>query len=371
MNLQTIEKSLEGANHTPTLADIEKRVLAGGRISEVDALFLLECKAPEELEIIRSLADGTRKKKVGDRVTFASTLHINPTNLCELNCPLCSYYAKPGWKTAWFLTPEECEKKIRSVDVSKLTEIHIVGGLWRDCNLDYYQELFGRIKSIDPSLHIKALTPVEYHFLAELHKIPIEEVFEKMISWGLSSLPGGGAEILVEKIRQKIAPGKISCDEFLSIHKLAHQIGLRSNITMLFNHIEQNSDIVTHLSKVRTLQDETGGFKTFVPLKFGEENNALGKRKKQLHKKNIPLVYAVSRLFLDNFDHLKILWNYLGIEEALELLKWGGNDFSSTNVEEKIIKMAGSKELIMDVETMTRLITEAGREPHLTNSSNC
>lgn len=351
-----------------TLQSIAEKVEANQRLTPEEGLKLLETTDPEEIEMIGTLADTVRKRKVGDVVLFASTLYIHPTNLCELNCPMCSFYAKPGWDKAWFLTPKQIEKKVHQSIDKGLTEIHIVGGLWRDCNLDYYQETFTRIKAIDPDLHIKALTPVEYDFLAKLHDIPIEEVFNRMISWGLGSLPGGGAEILVEEVRKKIAPGKITSDDYLAIHVLAHNLGLCSNITMLFGHIESYEHIITHLMRVRDLQDRTGGLQAFVPLKFGEENNALGKRKKKIKKKNVPLVYAVSRLMLDNVAHIKVLWNYVGIQEALKILKWGGNDLSSTNTDEKIIAMAGGVRLLMDKETMSSLIEGIGRTPCLTHS---
>lgn len=352
------------------LSEITKKIQRKERLDASDGLFLLKTQNPKEQEIIRHLADERRKEQVGDTVYFASTLYIHPTNLCELNCPLCSFYAKPGWAKAWFLKPEEIEAKVRKHHEKGLTEIHIVGGLWRDCDLTYYEDVFRRIKNIDPNLHIKALTPVEYDFLARLHGISISEVFQRMINFGLGSLPGGGAEILVEEIRKKIAPGKISSDEYLNIHALAHSLSLKSNITMLFGHIEEDHDIITHLIKVRDLQDKTKGFRTFIPLKFGEENNALGKRKNQLKPKNTKLVYAVSRLMLDNIPHQKVLWNYVGVDLALELLNWGGNDLSSTNLEEKIISMAGGVQIQMDRETMTNLIQSIGRKPHLTHTGN-
>lgn len=349
---------------------IAEKIEAEGRLTPEEGLQLLETTEPEDIERIRSLADNVRERKAGDVVHFATTLYIHPTNLCELSCPMCSFYAKPGWEKAWFLTPEQIEENVRANLDKGLTEIHVVGGLWRECNLDYYEEMFTRIKSIDPNLHIKALTPVEYDFLAKLHGIPIEEVFRRMISWGLGSLPGGGAEILVEEIRKKVAPGKITSDEYLAIHELAHRLDLPSNITMLFGHIESHEHIIAHLMRVRELQDRTGGFRAFIPLKFGEENNALGKRKKQLKRKNVPLVYAVSRLMLDNIPHVKVLWNYVGVQEALEILRWGGNDLSSTNTEEKIITMAGGARVLMDKETMAALILKAGRTPRLTHSGN-
>lgn len=345
-----------------------EKVLKGERLSPEEGLEMLLTKDEEDIRAIKRVANQVRKQKVGEDVLFASSLYLHPTNLCELNCPLCSFYAKPGWAKAWFLTPSQIEQKVREHYHKGLTEVHVVGGLWRDCNLEYYEETFRLIKAIDPKLHIKALTPVEYDFLAKLHGISVREVFERMISYGLGSLPGGGAEILVEHIRKKIAPGKITSDEYLDIHKLAHEMGLHSNITMLFGHIEENADIITHLMRVRDLQDQTRGFKAFIPLKFGVENNALGKRKNQLKEKDVALVYAVSRLMLDNVPHLKVLWNYVGVEKALEMLDCGANDLSSTNLEEKIIAMAGSAPLKMDEATMRSLITRVGRAPKLIHS---
>jgi len=360
MTTPTMESALNEMP-TPFLQGIAAKIVQHERLSFEDGLALLTIEDEEQIKSVGKLANHVRKQKVGDDVLFASTFLTYPTNLCELNCTFCSFYAKPGWDKAWFSSPEEIEKQVRLHYPKGLNEIHIVGGLWRDCDLDYYKELFTRIKNVDPDLHIKALTPVEYDFLAKLHDISIEEVFNRMRSWGLGSLPGGGAEILVEEVRKKIAPGKISSDEFLNIHELAHSLKIPSNVTMLFGHIEEPEHIITHLCKVRSLQDKTNGFKTFIPLKFGEENNALGKRKNRLRRKNIPLVYAVSRLMLDNILHLKVLWNYIGVENALEILDWGANDLSSTNLGEKVIDMAGGTRANMDKETMTELIEQKGR----------
>jgi aminodeoxyfutalosine synthase len=183
------------------------------------------------------------------------------------------------------------------------------------------------------------------------------------MSWGLQSLPGGGAEILVESIRKQVAPQKISSDEYMEIVRISHKMGLPSNITMLFGHVEGPEDIITHLCRVRELQDETNGFKTFVPLKYSDENNALGKRKNRLKPKDINRVYAVSRLMLDNVRNIKVLWNYLGVAEAQEILRWGANDFGSTAFDEKIIEMAGGVRAVMTREVMTRLIADCGRLP--------
>lgn len=350
------------------ISALSEKLMSGERLSPEEGLRLLQTQDSSIRAQIGQLADTLRKQKVGDQVRFASTLCVYPTNLCELNCQFCSFYAKPGWKNSWFYTPEQIEEQIRQHSLDELNEIHIVSGLWRGCNLAYYEELFSRIKQVDPKLHIKALTPVEYDFLAQIEGISIHELFEKMIAFGLGSLPGGGAEILEEKIRKVIAPGKISSDRFLEIHKIAHQLGLRSNVTMLFGHIESDEDIISHLCKIRALQDETGGFHTFVPLQFNTQNNALGRRKNRLCKRDISLVYAVSRLMLDNIAHLKVLWNYVGVHEALEILSWGANDLSSTNLQEKVVSNAGGPKIIMDRATMTTLIEKCGKIPQLVPS---
>jgi aminodeoxyfutalosine synthase len=351
----------------PETQQIAKDIVEGKRVSPKQGLYLLTQASSQDLQ---KLANFKRKQMVGEVVRYATTLFIHPTNLCELSCPMCSFYAKPGWKSAWFLSPEDIEKKVKEHLHQNLNEIHVVGGLWKEANLDYYQEVFQRIKKIDPSLHIKAMTPVEYDYLAHLHGISVEQVFEKMMSWGLDSLPGGGAEILVEEIRKQIAPQKIDSDRYLEIHEIAHSLGLHSNITMLYGHVEDPSHIITHLERVRSLQDRTGGFKTFVPLKYHIENNALGKRTQRIKPKSFQRIYAISRLMLDNIPHLKVLWNYLGVEEALEALQWGGSDLGSTALDEKIIKMAGGIDITMSSQGMEKLILSQNRTPKRSHSGN-
>lgn len=371
MTATTVERATEEtllAQMPENLYAIAAKVLAKQRLSFDEGLQLL---TSEYEDAVSFLADWVRQREVGDQVHFASTLYIHPTNLCELSCPLCSFYAKPGWKTAWFLKPDEVEARVRAATSHGINEVHIVGGLWRDCDFYYYQDIFSRILAIDPTLHIKALTPVEYDFLARLHGWTIEELFRKMIDSGLGSLPGGGAEVLVEEIRKQIAPQKITSDQYLQIHMAAHRAGLSSNVTMLFGHIEEPHHLVTHLCRVREVQDETGGFQAFVPLKFHLENNTLGKRKARLKPPPpLKLLYATSRLMLDNIPHLKVLWNYLGVPTALEMLRCGGNDLSSTNQDERIIVMAGGvgREVKMTADTLSLLIEQIGRIPHLCHS---
>ncbi|MBS0622039.1 MAG: CofH family radical SAM protein [Verrucomicrobia bacterium] len=348
------------------IAKIADKVRADVRLSAEEGLALL---TSHEIEAVCQLADEVRERKVGNQVLYASTLYIHPTNLCELSCPMCSFYAKPGWKTSWFLTPQQVLEKVEKALPFQLSEIHFVGGLWRDCNLDYYREVFQGIKAMAPTLHIKALTPVEYDFLAKLHGIPVEEVLQRMISWGLGSLPGGGAEILVEEIRKQLAPQKITTEEYLDIHRKAHRMGLPSNITMLFGHVEEPHDLIAHLLRVRELQDETQGFLSFVPLRYHTENNALGKRAKRLKPPpDLRLLYAVCRLMLDNIPHLKVLWKYVGIEMAQTILQCGANDFSSTYEGEMIIEMAGSLKAEMKQTRIEELISQIGRIPKQVHS---
>ncbi|MDF2550279.1 MAG: radical protein [Chlamydiales bacterium] len=365
LDLAARESLLLEQVHSPFLREIFQRALLGERLSKEEGLELLTSL---ERDAVLNLADLIRKKRVGETVYFASTLYIHPTNLCELSCPMCSFYAKPGWAKAWMLTPDQVEEQVRAAYHKELTEIHIVGGLWRDCNLEYYQEMFTKIKAIDSKLHIKALTPVEYDFLGQLHGISVEEVFERMMQWGLGSLPGGGAEILVEKIRKQLAPQKITSERYLEIHEIAHQLGLPSNITMLFGSVEDEEHIIDHLLQVRKVQDRTHGFQTFVPLKYHVENNALGKRTARLKPKDIHKVFAVSRILLDNIPSIKVLWNYLGVDAALEILSCGANDFSSTNLEEKIIVMAGGIKSQMTSDDLQGLISATGRTPRKIHS---
>lgn len=347
------------------LQRIARRALFGDRLTPQEGASLMSM--PDE-ELICQLADRVRRKKVGETVFYATTLFVHPTNLCELSCPMCSYFAKPGQKKAWFHSPREILDSVRANLSLGINEVHIVGGLWKEANLDYYRVLFEGIKAISSHLHIKALTPVEIDFLARLHNLTLQEVFQRLKNWGLGSLPGGGAEVLVERIRKKIAPQKISSDRYLEIHAVAHSLGVASNITMLFGHVEEEGDLVTHLTRVRQLQDHTGGFKAFVPLKYHIENNALGTRWRRLKPKSIRRVYALARLMLDNFDTIKVLWNYVGLVQAQEILQVGANDLGSTALGEKIAVAAGGIRLQMNQAGMRRAIAQVGRRPLMAHS---
>lgn len=347
--------------------------MGGARLSKEDALRLLLIEDEDDQRALWAFANTIRHKYVGDIVYYSSTFYLYPTNFCEFNCTFCAFYAKPGDAKGWFYTPNQLIEKIHALDVP-ITETHIVAGCSPECNLDYYTELFSKIKENFPHIHIKALTGIEYAYLANLHNIPVVEVLKTLKNAGLDSIPGGGFDILVDEIRQILAPGRLSSQDFLEIHKTAHNLEIPSNSTMLCYHRERPEDIVTHMDKLRSLQDDTLGFKNFVLLKFATENNPLGKRLRKLGgSHNIPpaSIIAVARLFLDNFRNIKALWNYLGIEQALHLLSCGANDFSSTHIGEKVFQMASSNQNIkMDIEGMANLIKEQGRIPCLTNSKD-
>ncbi|ETR80414.1 hypothetical protein X556_0272 [Chlamydia pneumoniae B21] len=358
---------------TSPLYSIFEKLDAQERLSSEDALHLLLLTNKEDQRTLWNFADQVRKQRVGDTVYYSSTLYLYPTNFCDFSCKFCSFYAKPGDPKGWLYSPNHLLQQIQNIK-TPITEVHIVGGCFPSCNLQYYSDLFTKIKEYDPQIHIKALTAIEYAYLSDLDNLSIRDVLLTLKDAGLDSIPGGGAEILVDKIRNFLAPKRLSSSDFLNIHKMAHQLGIHSNITMLCYHKEGPEDLVTHMVKVRDLQDETQGFKNFILLKFAQENNVLGKRlRKSGQGHAIPLksLMAVARIFLDNFSNMKALWNYLGIEAALDLLSCGANDLSSTHMGEKVFQMASSKEPIkMDAEGMAALITQQGRTPCLTNSSH-
>jgi CofH subfamily radical SAM domain protein len=344
---------------------IAEKVIFRKRLTLDEGLSLFETP---HLSFLQNLADFARIRAVGDTVYYSSTLHLYPTNYCELGCPLCSFSTTPDRGNGWLLSPSMMEEKVLSTP--GINEVHIVGGLWKECHLPYYSETFSRIKKANPSLHIKALTAVEIEYLSTIHGCSLKEVLTTLITNGLGSIPGGGAEILVDEVRKTIAPKKTSSDDFLSIHKLAHSLGISSNITMLFGHIEQPHHILQHLEKIRLLQDETGGFNTFVPLQFHPKNNPLGENEGLLRPKDVFRVYAISRLMLDNVANLKVLWNYTGIETAQKLLFWGVNDLGSTSLDEKVVTMAGGIQAKMTESRMCELILAARRTPKKVHSGH-
>lgn len=355
-----------------SLINIKNKVLNNERLTLRDGWELLTASEPDDINYITALADLKRYLVVGNNVFYSSTFYLYPTNVCDFNCSFCAYYVKKkDDPKAWSYSPEELIEQLKP-RLPFITEVHIVSGCRPEYDFEYYKTLFSLIKQTAPELHIKGLTAVEYDYLSRLHGISIETVLLELKKAGLDSLPGGGAEILVDEVRQKISPDRISSERYLEIHRIAHQIGLRSNVTLLFGHVESPRDILIHLDRIRDTQDQTGGFKTFIPIKFADLNNALGKllkRRNHVNSLPIPLLFATSRLFLDNIFHIKTLWNYLGIDTALKLLSCGADDFSSTHIGEKVFRMASSGEVLkMNSEGMEALIKKQGKVPCQTNS---
>lgn len=313
-----------------------------------------------------ALANEVRERRHGNRTYFNRNLHINATNVCVASCRFCSFARlKPGDAGAYTMSHAEAWQKLQArVDAGDpLTEVHIVNGLHDGLGFDYYEELLRGLKRIKPTIHLKAFTAVEIFFFHQHFGMPIATVLERLHAAGMDSLPGGGAEIFAAKVRKKICDDKCTADEWLEVHRAAHRLGLRSNCTMLYGHIEGAEDRVDHLLRLRALQDETGGFQTFIPLAFHPDNNALMRLPGPTGVEDLR-VYAVSRLLLHNIPHLKAYWIMLGVKTAQTALWFGADDLDGTVQEEKIYHMAGAETpQAMTPAEIVRLIRNAGREP--------
>jgi aminodeoxyfutalosine synthase len=347
----------------PSLQDIASKVIHKERITDQDAL-LLFAYAP--LSFVGSLANYIREQKHGHKTYFNRNFHIEPTNVCIYTCNFCSYSRLiKKREEGWEYSLEDMMDIVKSFDEKPVTEVHIVGGVMPQYNLAFYEELFGRIKAHRPSLHIKGLTPVEYHYIFKKAKVTTEEGFKVLKAAGLDSMPGGGAEIFHPEIRQQISADKCTGQEWLDIHEVWHNLGGRSNATILYGHIEKFEHRIDHLRQLRELQDRTGGFQTFIPLKFRNQDNQMS---------HIPEVatpedlrnYAVSRIYLDNFDHLKAYWPMISRPVAQLSLSFGVDDMDGTiDDTTKIYTMAGSEEQhpALSTRELVQLIREVGRQP--------
>lgn len=342
---------------------IAMKVAEGQRISNEDALLLFE---EGSLGFTGSLANYIREKKHGDNTYFNRNFHIEPTNICLYTCTFCSYSRLiKKREEGWEYTHDEMMDIIRSYDGQPVTEVHIVGGVLPQYDVRFYSTLFKAIKQHRPELHIKALTPVEYHYIFKKDKISYEEGMKLMMESGLDSMPGGGAEIFHPEIRDQIAGGKCSGDQWLRIHEVWHELGRRSNATMLYGHIESFWHRVDHLDQLRQLQDKTGGFQTFIPLKFRNENNQLSHLTESTVIEDLRN-YAISRIYLDNFDHIKSYWPMIGRDMAQLSLAFGVDDIDGTiDDTTKIYSMAGSEEQspALSTEELVNMIKRVGRRP--------
>lgn len=347
----------------PVLRTVAAKVLHGERITNGEALFLFENAS---LSYLGSLANFIREKKHGDNTYFNRNFHIEPTNICLYTCTFCSYSRLIKKRSeGWEYTLEEIMDIVRSYDGKPVTEVHIVGGVLPQYDVTFYSTLFREIKKHRPDLHVKALTPVEYHYIFKKDKISYEEGMRLMKEAGLDSMPGGGAEIFHPEIRDQIAGGKCSGEQWLRIHEIWHELGGRSNATMLYGHIEKYEHRVDHLDQLRQLQDKTGGFQTFIPLKFRNQDNQMSHLPEVSHVEDLRN-YAISRIYLDNFDHIKAYWPMIGREMAQLSLSFGVDDIDGTiDDTTKIYSMAGSEEQnpALTTEELVNLIRKVGRKP--------
>ena len=343
------------------LAGIDEKLEAGERLSFEDGVRLFECR---DLLAVGTLANREREKRHGARTYFNYNLRLEPTNVCVASCLFCSFARlKPSDAAAYTMSLEQAWDKLRRRSHQPLTELHIVNGLNPDLPFSYYTDLLRGFKKIRPAIHLKCFTAVEIAFFADLYGMTDEQVLVELKAAGLDSLPGGGAEIFAPRVRKKISHDKADADRYLAIHKLAHEIGMRTNVTMLYGHIETFAERVDHMLRARALQDETGGFQAFIPLAFHPDNNQMRKLPAPTATDTLR-VHAVSRLMLDNIPHVKAFWIATGVEIAQMALWFGADDLDGTVQEEKIYHMAGARTPeIMTTSAIRRLIRTAGREP--------
>ena len=353
-----IEKTL-----TPELKEIAQKVNSGQRISDEECLLLFE-KA--SLGFVGSLANQIREKLHGDTTYFNRNFHIEPTNVCVFSCNFCSYSRLYAHRDeGWELTMQQMLDVVKKYDGKPVTEVHIVGGVHPKMNLEFFAELLRKIKEHRPELHIKGFTAVELDYMFHKAKMTIEQGLAYLKAAGLDSLPGGGAEIFHPEIRQQISADKVDGDGWLYIHETAHKLGMHSNATMLFGHIEKFQHRVDHMSRLRQLQDKTKGFNTFIPLKFRNKDNDMS----HVPETNIiedMRMYAIARIYLDNFPHIKAYWPMLGRNQAQLSLSFGVNDIDGTiDDTTKIYSMAGSEEQNPSMTTaqLVTLIKQAHRKP--------
>lgn len=357
------ESIIYNSNISEPLKQIALKVINGERLNFEEGVRLYK---DAELGYLGALANFVREKKNGKRVYFNHNFHVEPTNVCVYSCSFCSYsrlikHRDQGWE----LSVEQILNIIKGYDQQEVTEVHITGGVVPKQDLAFYTELFQKIKAHRPNLHIKALTPVEFHYIFKKAKVSYEEGLRKLKDAGLDSLPGGGAEIFDKDIRDQIAGGKCTAEEWLTLHEIWHKMGNYSNATMLYGHIETFEHRVDHMERLRQLQDKTGGFNAFIPLKFRNKDNQMA------HVPEVSVVedlrnYAIARIYLDNFAHIKAYWAMIGRNTAQLSLNFGADDLDGTiDDTTKIYSMAGSEEQNPKLSTqqLVDLIKAVGKTP--------
>ncbi|MCC7344139.1 MAG: aminofutalosine synthase MqnE [Deltaproteobacteria bacterium] len=342
------------------LQSIHEKVQNEQRIDADDCRALF---ASNDLLALGRIANLARERKNGNRAFYNINRHINYSNVCYVDCKFCEFGQPKSSPKAYELSMSEMERMGREAAAQGATEFHIVGGLHPDLKLDYYENLLRTFKSVAPGVHLKAFTAVEIDYFAKISRLSVEEVLKRLIAAGLGSMPGGGAEVMTERVRKLVFPNKIGAERWLEIHRIAHGLGLRSNATLLYGHVENDEDKVVHLQKLRDLQDETGGFQTFIPLSFVPYDTQLAHLPPPTGLSDLKHI-AISRIFLDNFAHVKVYWIMTGIKVAQLALNFGADDIDGTVMQERIVHMAGAETPEgLHVDELVKLIREAGREP--------
>lgn len=344
------------------LSNVVKKIQNKERINNEEALILYN-EAP--LPLLGFLANEIRERKHGDITYFNKNIHIEPTNICVFDCKFCSYSRKLSKKSeAWEFTQEEMIQQILDHEDQDITEVHIVGGVHPKMGLDYFVSLITEVKKVKPNLHVKAFTAVELEYMCRKAKLSYKEGLQILKDAGQDSLPGGGAEIFDKEIRDKICKDKCSSEQWLEIHETAHSIGMPSNATILYGHYETDKVLIDHLDRLRKLQDKTKGFNAFIPLKFRNGNNQMSHIKEGSVINDLK-VFAFSRIYLDNFPHIKAYWPMIGKKTAQNLLAFGVNDIDGTiHDTTKIYSMAGVEDQnpTMSPEEIVYLINSVGRK---------
>jgi aminodeoxyfutalosine synthase len=354
---------LQEINSDKDLQGIAQKVINNERISFEEGVSLYEKGDPG---FLGSLANFVRERKNGNVTYFNRNFHIEPTNVCVFSCKFCSYSRTlKNREAGWELSKSQILDKVRSYEGQPVTEVHIVGGVHPKMDLHYFAEVISEIKNIRPDLHVKAFTAVELEYMFRKAKVSVEEGLKILINAGLNSLPGGGAEIFHDDIRSKICADKCTSAEWLDIHETAHRLGIHSNATMLYGHIESYAHRIDHMERLRQLQDSTGGFNTFIPLKFRNKDNEMSNVAESTLIEDLKN-YAVSRIYLDNFNHVKSYWPMIGRSTAQLSQAFGVDDLDGTiDDSTKIYSMAGAEDQnpALSTDQLVELIEQSGRIP--------
>jgi len=350
------------------LSDIIEKVENKERITDEEAV---RCLKTQDLAALGHMSDLVRRRIAGNKVSYSIYLNINHTNVCDVFCKLCAFYRTRKDEDAYLMTHEEITGKVReAIERYNIREVHIVGGIDKKLPFSYCLDMIQKIRAVSPDLYIKAFTAVEIDFFSEQENQSCTEILMRLKKAGMSGLPGGGAELFAQRVRDIICKLKIGRERWIEVHRAAHGVGLPSNATMLYGHFETEEEIVDHMRSLRDLQDETKGFNSFIPLAFHPKNTGFEKQIRPTDGFKDIRIFATARIYLDNFPHLKAFWSSLGVKFSQALLSYGVDDLGGTALDEKVFHDAGAATPISLAKAeLELLIREVDREPHLVDSS--